>query len=208
MEMDKRKGESAVEIKKKASKQTKEEAPLERAKSITSSNATKTSEQTEKKKEDLLSFNNIKVYIVKMAALCSLKRYDGLMDIVYLMLNLLQDERKKERLRPMERRMREEEWEIEQEKNFELKQGAENRRPAIEKEKNRYDTDELFTSFYLKLIQYVLNKGLQLFKAYFTTAPKIKKKKYTHDDPCALLAIPVVFIWIVLTINFFHYINE
>lgn len=152
MEMDKRKGESAVEIKKKASKQTKEEAPLERAKSITSSNATKTSEQTEKKKEDLLSFNNIKVYIVKMAALCSLKRYDGLMDIVYLMLNLLQDERKKERLRPMERRMREE-------------------------EKNRYDTDELFTSFYLKLIQYVLNNGLQLFKAYVTTPTPPKKKE-------------------------------
>lgn len=178
MEMDKRKGESAVEIKKKASKQTKEEAPLERAKSITSSNATKKSEQTEKKKEDLLSFNNIKVYIVKMAALCSLKRYDGLMDIVYLMLNLLQDERKKERLRPMERRMRKE-------------------------EKNRYDTDELFTSFYLKLIQYVLNNGLQLFKAYVTTPPPQRKKKSTYDDPCALLAIPVVFIWIVLTILFF-----
>lgn len=68
MEMDKRKGESAVEIKKKASKQTKEEAPLERAKSITSSNSTKTSEQKEKNK-DVLSFNNIKVYIVKMAAI-------------------------------------------------------------------------------------------------------------------------------------------
>lgn len=69
MEMDKRKGESAVEIKKKASKQTKEETPLERAKSITSSNSTKTSEQKEKNKEDVLSFNNIKVYIVKMAAI-------------------------------------------------------------------------------------------------------------------------------------------
>lgn len=59
--MDKKKSESAVEIKKTASKQTKEETSLERAKSNTSNNSTKMSEQKKQKKEDVLSFDNIKV---------------------------------------------------------------------------------------------------------------------------------------------------
>lgn len=57
------------------------------------------------------------------------------------MLYLLQEKIKKERLRPMERRMGEEEWEIEEKKFFDLKQGAENRPPAKEWETSRYDTD-------------------------------------------------------------------
>lgn len=81
--MDKKKSESAVEIMRKASKQTKREASLEQAKSITSSNSTKTSEQKEQKKENVLSFDNIKVYIVKMVVLCMLRRQDGL-DQYYL----------------------------------------------------------------------------------------------------------------------------
>lgn len=83
MEMDKKKSESAVEIKRKASKQTKEEASLEQAKSITLSNSTKTSEQKQQKKENVLSFDNIKVYIVKMVVLCMLRRYD-VIDQYYL----------------------------------------------------------------------------------------------------------------------------
>lgn len=102
MEMDKKKSESAVEIKRKASKQTKEEASLEQAKSITLSNSTKTSEQKEQKKENVLSFDNIK------------------------------DKGKKERLRPMERRMGEE-WEIEPKKFFDF----ENIPPAKERETSR-----------------------------------------------------------------------
>lgn len=142
MEMDKKKSESAVKIKKKkkASKQTKEEASMERAMSMTSSNSTKTSEQKEQK-GDTLSFDYIKVYVVKMEVVCTLRRYDGIDKYCFLMLYLLQDKRKKKRLRPMERRMREEEWEIEQEKFFYLKQGAENRPPVKERETIRYDTD-------------------------------------------------------------------
>lgn len=63
--MDKEKGEPVVVIKEEESKETKEGAPSEQAKSVTSSHS-----KSEPKK-DVLSFDKIKVYTVEMVAVCT-----------------------------------------------------------------------------------------------------------------------------------------
>lgn len=69
MVMDKEKGEPVVVIKEEESKETKEGAPSERAKSITSSHSK--SEPKKEEKKDVLSFDKIKVYTVEMVAMCT-----------------------------------------------------------------------------------------------------------------------------------------
>lgn len=81
-------------IKKKAYKQTKEEASLEQAKSITSSNSTKKSEQKKRKKEAFSSDKNEVYTVKKKVAVCTFKKYNGIYQCCLLFCTYCRKERK------------------------------------------------------------------------------------------------------------------
>lgn len=83
--MDKEKGEPVVVIKEEESKETKEMAPSERAKSITSSHSK--SEPKKEEKKDVLSFDKIKVYTVEMVVMFTLISRDRIDK--YLLFNFV-----------------------------------------------------------------------------------------------------------------------